>query len=424
MPFPALVEVEGKLEAKQKELAKVFDEAGETLDLAKVVTLPSGVTKGDSKSVRDYIVAANNELTDLGKQRDELLPLDAALKAANDRRREAEGLPPADEDGDATKNGPKRGGDGAELSMGKAFIQSVAFKNRARGAVGPEAHLDVDPGLKTTMTTTAGWAPQTTRSGTVVEFAYRPVQVLDLVPTINTDQAAYTWMEETTFTNAATEVAEAGLYPESALALTQRSLPVQKVATWIPVTDEQLEDVSGAEQYVDGRLRLFLRLRLDSQVLNGNGTPPNIKGILQTAGIQTQAKGADPAPDAIYKAMTLVRVGGRANPGAIAIHPTDWMNIRLLRTADGIYLWGSPADPGPDRIWGLPVAITDAITLGTALVGDYATHSLLAYKRGIEVQITNAHASFFINGLQAIRADVRAVMVVFRPAAFATVTGL
>jgi HK97 family phage major capsid protein len=214
------------------------------------------------------------------------------------------------------------------------------------------------------------------------------------------------------------------VYAESALALTQRQLPVQKVATFIPVTDEQLEDVEGIKDYVDGRLTLFLKLRLDGQVLLGNGTPPNIKGITQTAGIQTQAKGADPAPDAVYKAMTNVRVTGRANPGAMAMHPTDWMNIRLLRTADGIYLWGSPADPGPDRIWGMPVAITDVLTQGTALVGDYATHSMLAYKRGIDVQITNAHASFFINGLQAIRADVRCVMVVFRPTAFCTITGL
>jgi HK97 family phage major capsid protein len=426
MPFPALLEVEGKLKAKQDELGKIFEEAGEDLDFKKVKSVPSGVPSGDTKAIADWVVAVNNECTELGKERERLLPLEAAAKAANDRRRAQEGLPPADEDGDGAKSGPKRGGDGAALSMGEMFVKSAAFKSRLRGAAGPESHLDIDMGaeLKTTMSTTAGWAPETTRSGKLVEFAYRPVQVLDILPQGTIDQVAYTWMEETTFTNAAVETAEAGLYAESALALTQRSQAVQKVATWLPITDEQLEDVNGIRAYVDGRLSLFLKLRLDGQVINGNGTPPNLRGIAQTAGILTQPKGADTGPDAIYKAMTQIRVTGRANPGAIAMHPTDWQNIRLMRTADGIYIWGSPTEAGPERVWGLPVAITDVLTAGTALVGDFATHCMLFYKRGIDVQITNAHASFFINGLQAVRADVRAVMVVFRPAAFGTVTGL
>ena len=49
---------------------------------------------------------------------------------------------------------------------------------------------------------------------------------------------------------------------------------------------------------------------------------------------------------------------------------------------------------------------------------------MLFMRRGMDVQVTNSHASFFITGKQAIRADIRAVMVHFRPKAFGTVTGL
>ena len=38
--------------------------------------------------------------------------------------------------------------------------------------------------------------------------------------------------------------------------------------------------------------------------------------------------------------------------------------------------------------------------------------------------MTNAHADFFINGKQAVRADMRAAFVTYRPAAFATITGI
>ena len=254
--------------------------------------------------------------------------------------------------------------------------------------------------------------------------AQRPVQVTDLVPSIPWGQAAYKYMEETTFTNNAAEAAEGGTYGEAAFALTERTSPVQKPSVWLPVTDEQLEDVDGIGAYIDLRLPFMLRQRLDGQILTGNGTSPNLRGVNNVAGIQTQAKGADPAPDAVYKAIVKVEVTGRAMPNAVVFHQTDWQGIRLLRTADGIYIWGNPSERGPEFIWGLQVVKSDAQTLGTAVVGDWANFSLLALRRGIEVQVSNSHSTFFVEGKQAVRADMRAALVFTRPAAFCTVTGL
>ena len=89
------------------------------------------------------------------------------------------------------------------------------------------------------------------------------------------------------------------------------------------------------------------------------------------------------------------------------MHPNDWQDMRLLRTADGIYIWGNPSDAGPELIWGLAVAQAVAQTENTAVVGDFATFSELAIRRGIDVQVSNSHGSFFIEGKQAMRADIR-----------------
>ena len=221
-----------------------------------------------------------------------------------------------------------------------------------------------------------------------------------------------------------TEIAEAGTYAESAFVFTEQTSNVRKIGTILPVTDEQLEDEAYVEGFVDNRLGFFLAQRADGQILVGNGTSPNLRGFLNTGGLQTQAKGADPDPDAVFKALVKIRVTGRAMPSAVVYHPTNWQSVRLLKTADGIYLWGSPSEAVPDRIWGLPVAQSDAITLGTALAGDFRGYSELSIRRGVEIKISDSHSTFFAEGKQAIRADMRAALVVYRPAAFCTVTGL
>jgi HK97 family phage major capsid protein len=409
MGFPALADAQGKLELKRKELDAIFTEAGPDIDLAKVKSV-----KGTTHDVAAHIRELNEEMADLGKEVDSLV----AVKKASERAKQAPG-----------SGGAEHGSDDGEphfprqrtKSIGEMFTGSDAYKLK-QGRQGPEATLDIE--LKTLMTTTAGWDPEETRTGKIVEFATRPIQVADLIPQTTTSQSAVQYMEETTFTNAAAEVAEAGTYPEAALALTEQSSLVRKIAVFLPVTDEQLEDEPQAKGYINNRLPFMIRQRLDLQILVGNGTAPNLRGILNIAGIQTQAKGADPTPDAIYKAIVKVETIGQAIANAVVFNPTNWQDVRLLRTADGLYIWGNPSDAGPERIWGLRVVRAQAETLGTALVGDFANFVELAVRRGIDVQVSNSHSTYFVEGKQALRADIRAALVVYRPAAFATVTGL
>ncbi|OKI47301.1 phage major capsid protein [Micromonospora sp. CB01531] len=409
--FPALKEAQERLDAKNKELFAVLDEAGPTYDMKLVKSLD-----GDTQAKVEWIRAKNAEIDEIGK---EVEGFRQVAKAA--ARRKTTGGQEAGSEPDARKGRPGDPGySEVPESFGELFLKSKAFTARA-GQNGPEATLDLD--LKTLMQTSAGWLPETTRTGRVVDFATRPIQILDYIPTTNTGQAAVVYMEETTFTNAAAEAAEAGTYAESALALTEQSSPVRKIATFIPVTDEQLEDVDQVRGYLDNRLRFMVRQRLDGQLLVGNGTAPNLRGLNNVVGIQTQAKGTDPTPDAFYKAMTLVRVTGRAIPDLHIMHPNDWMDIRLLRTADGVYIWGNPSEAGPERLWGLPVAQSDAQTQNTGLTLD-TTFTELSVRRGVVVQVSNSHGTYFIEGKQAVRADMRAAFIVYRPAAVCTVTGI
>lgn len=403
MSFPALKEASERLAAKQDALGKIFAEAGPEVDLTKVTSLD-----GDTKAKAEAIRALNDELSDLGQEVADLKAVEAAATAAEGRGKRGV------ESGAGAIQGGEEGG---RKSFGELFTKSRAFTEK-----GEAAEIEID--LKALFDTAAAGTPETTRNGRIVDFVTRPLEVLDLIPQTVTAQTAVTYMEETTFTNNAAEVAEGALYPESALALTEKSSPVRKIGTWLPITDETLEDEPRARGYINNRLPFMVRQRLDSQVLVGNGTAPNLRGVLNVVGIQTQAKGTDPVPDAVYKALVKVRVTGQALPDAYVTNPLDWQEVRLLRTADGIYIWGSPSEAGPERIWGLRVAQAQGLTENTGLVGDFGNFSELAVKRGVETKISDSHSDFFVNGKQALRADVRAAFVVYRPAAFCSVTGI
>lgn len=410
--FPALKEARGKLDAARGQLAGWLNAAGPDYDLSKVTDLT-----GDTHARVAEIGKKNAEINDLKAKVDEYLVIARAAAHADDAHTEKGAE--AGRGSDADRGEPEQ-----YASFGDAFVKSAAFTefDVAAGA-SPAARLDIS--LKTLFQTAGGWAPETTRTGRVEEFPTRPApHVVEFIPQTTTSQSAVVYMEETTFTNAAAETAEGGTYPEAALALEEKSSPVRKPAVYLPVTDELFEDEPRARDYVNNRLPFMLRQRLDLQALNGSGVSPNLLGTVNVSGIQTQALGGDPLPDAFYKLFTKIREDGFAEPSVVFIRPSKWQAVQLMRTADGVYIWGHPSQVGPQTIWGVPVVPTVAAPATSAVAGDYMSYAELAVRRGVDVQTSNSHGTYFIEGKLAVRADVRVALIHYRPKAFGTVTGL
>ena len=420
-----LVEKRNEFAAKQKKLRDTLAEGktdnSRVLDIDAIKSLP-----GTKKEKMAEIRRLNEELNALGAEVEELAEIEAVEKnlAESFDVKGGEDAPKKRFEGteDEQRSGPK--------GIGDLFVESDLYKNIQPGMYDMRKSVAglIKGGarsvlLKTDFTTSAGWATETTRIGRVVLDAQRPVQVIDTVPGGQTGQSAIVYMEETTFTNAAAGRAENAAYAEATLALTQRSVTVESIGTSLPVTDEQLADVDEVRSYLNARLGFMVTQRLDGYVLTGSGSTPIVRGFNNLSGILTQALGGDNVPDAFYKAMRQVRVTGRAIPSVNYIHPTDWQGVRLLRTNDGLYIWGNPSEAGPLRLWGVTVVETDAQTLGTGLVGDAANFSQLFIRKDLTIEVGFVDDDF-LDGRQTFRAGLRAAVVGYRPAAFAQITGL
>jgi HK97 family phage major capsid protein len=400
-------------ETKRSErMAWLFEKGGATFDLSA----------DEAQEVRDL----NDELTDLAKGRESREQWQE-LQRRNAERVKSLTVPA----GSITHPSPsasvgeqREAVERAQKSLGQQFVDADEYKAmQGRGNVRMQASFpNVD--MKTTMTLAAGFAQETRRNGRLVDYAVRRPVVADLIPQDNTTENAIVYMEETTFTNNADTVSENALKPESALAFTQRSQPVEVIATTLPITRQQWDDVPQIQAIVDNRLRLMLELTEEDQLLNGSGTTPDLIGFYNKSGIQTQAKGSDPTPDAIYKAFTKVRYTAFAEPSGVIMHPDDWQDVRLLRTVDGVYIFGSPADDGPERIWGKPVIVTTAATSGTGLTGDFQLFSHISRRMGVTVEAATEHGNDFVYNRITLRAEERLSLEIYRAAAFCTITGI
>ena len=399
-----LQEKQGLLDLKRKEMADIFDKYP-NMDM--------------EASVAADLKVRNDELTDISKEVEGLKEIEVIAlenKRQLDEGNERKGGMSWQEDQKGGKTAPAQ-----QKSIGELFIESKAFKEFSASAKkGPAADVEVERKLLDE----AAWIPQAIRMPLVVPGVLARPVVADLMPQGTTSQYAIAYMEETTTTNAAASVLEGGAKPESNIAFTERVADVIEVATWLAITERLMEDAPAMMAYVNGRLNVFLQLAEENELLNGGGAAPSMRGLLHVVGLQTQAKGADPTPDAIYKAITKIQVGSQLSASGMVIHPTDWQDIRLLRTVDGIYIWGSPSEAGPERVWGLPIVKTTSIAENTGLVGAFDTAAQIFRRKNVTFEVSNSHSDFFVKNKLAIRCVERLAMPVYRPAAFCTVTGI
>lgn len=316
--------------------------------------------------------------------------------------------------------------------IGPNFTVLDAYK-RSGGIMTLESSYDAQDYLAAVVTTSAGWDPFVQRQPGHTPSISRPLQVYQTLPMSGTDQHGIEYMVQSVRTaTAVVEKAEGAESGEAAFEWTERTEPMREIPAHVPVTEIQLEDEPQVRAIIDMDLRLMVMQRLDGQLINGNGTTPNISSIRDTrssVAALTQDWGVtgttrnDQINDA-KKHKTYLILNGRVMPNVYYLHHEIWDEISLAETTSAGYYLGSPAAEFAERLWGLPVVLTDHLSAATASnsVGGLLVDTMftrLWVRRSIHSEI-GLNGTDFTKRQLTIRAAIRACLQVRRPQAVLT----
>jgi HK97 family phage major capsid protein len=406
-----------------------------------------------SKSVTDLVASIKAEAT--GRRHDgrrEGVPRRARRQA---RPEATDGEPEVHSSGIVNPKG---------MTLGEAFTKSPVFTDFLAQFKGSDGRIRevsniktasfVVPGfdrkaLVTGVSDTSGGAfVRNDRLGGVTDLiGQRELTIRDLCTNITTQSDTFEYVQVTGKTNNAAAVAEAttsadpaisgatpgpytvaaasGVKPESALTFAVVSSPVETIAHLMPITRRAAADAPQVRQMVDAFLLYGLAEEEEDQILNGNGTSPNLRGILNVSGIQTVGS-AGTDIDAVVDAIRVIRAE-RRRPSALVIHPNDWYSTGFLLAKDttGQYLLGDPRASVEqlNTLWGLQVVVSEAMTENTALVGDFR-QAVVADRQQSAIYMTDSHKDWFARNLLAVLAEERLGFGVLDPAAFSTITAV
>ena len=339
-----------------------------------------------------------------------------ALDAIGTQQRElADRLLAIEQKGTATKDdGP------VTSSWGEQLIKNARYAEFAGGNLS-KLRMEVK---NTLVGSDTNVAPQ--RNSAIVGGAMLPFAMEALLPSTTTSSNAIEFTKEASFTNSAAEVSEGAAKAESALTWSLVNMPVSTVAHWIKISKQLAADAPALAAYVNTRMRYGVNAKVDTQLVVGDGTAPNISGTYDSGNFTAHgySNATIAAISTTFKKLILIRkimadlyaAGYPAD--AIVLNPADWatIEIELFTTAAGQTLY-SVSDAGQARLFGIPVIQAIGMAADTLQVGRFSEAYMVYNREGVVVEMSDSDSDNFTKNLITLRAERRLALATEKPAA-------
>lgn len=304
-------------------------------------------------------------------------------------------------------------------TLGQMVIKSDAFKEYAQGNTSRmkfQANTIIGQEGSPLENSDTLVAPH--RLAGIIPGAFRTLKIRDLLPAGTTQSNAIEYPRELAFTNNAAETNEGVAKPESDLTFELVTANVKTIPTFLKASKQILDDAPMLQSYIDTRLRYAVDYRIDNQLLNGNGTNPNISGLADSGNYTafTPLTGEN-GLDSINRAIYAVYAADYA-PTAILINPADWGALERLKVSasDDRYVIGNPSGTLGPMLWGLPVVVSNAVASGKFMVASFDILAQVFNRQDTVVEMFEQDEDNVQKNLLTIRAEARLALAIYRPA--------
>lgn len=261
--------------------------------------------------------------------------------------------------------------------------------------------------------------------------------------TLNPPLSAPPTVTETTVKNCTTEVfpkviakysgatPEKMLKPKSDISFGESVDVAIKIARWICVSDEAFKSLPRLQQYINMRLRHFMRLTLEWHLAYGAGGTDQLTGLFNVEGRQeinwSDGDPGDNKLDAIKNACTRLEVSGFDGPIKIVINPYDLDELLKMKDTQGRYLGNGPHDDCEDaRLWCKQVVTSSCVKRGQVAVVNmdmaFAFFECVGPNSDTGIRTSNEDRDNFIRNARTVLTEMSIIQECPYPEAVAILT--
>ena len=250
----------------------------------------------------------------------------------------------------------------------------------------------------------------------------RAVHIRSLIPNGTTDAQTIRFPKESAYTDNAAATAQGSALGQSDFDLTATSVNVEKIGTFMKITEEMLADTPQLSSYLSARVPSKVLAIEDNQIMSGDGSSPNMSGLFtdgtafttSSGGLFYQSVESANEYDVLIAALNqLALLNYTAD--SILLNPTDFHKIVLLKSTANEYLKNQVIQGIQPAIMGVPVTINTAIPAGKFLVGQLSVATQLWIRDGLGIEFSREDSDNFQKSFVTVRALMRAALTTYLP---------
>lgn len=242
----------------------------------------------------------------------------------------------------------------------------------------------------------------------------------------------YTFMRENgNGEGAIAPAAEGALKSQFDLDLVEATVNVETIAGWLRVTRKAMNNIPGFVSFLQARLPEKFQRALDYQVLYGDGTTPNLKGILTSGNfVASTAVASQKLIEKLIDDVATLEDTYERDATGILLRPVDYYGF-FKNKASGSGEYDLPEGVtfvnGQLFLFGIPVYASTAITAPDYVVGDFDMGAQLLTQEGMRIEFFEQDGTNVRENKVTVRIEGNYALPVYGPDFFikgSTVVGV